>query len=546
MPTADKRPLKVFLCHAHSDATAVRGLYNRLVKDGVDAWLDKEKLLPGADWESEIRQAVRESDVVVVCHSKRFNKKGFRQKEVQIALEEADLLPKGEIFIIPARLEECDVLEDLQRWQWVDLFESDGYDRLLLALKARVDQVDGSSLHNLLEAASMTDDLTERYELIERAQVLAPEEDVAVQKEVGKARIGLYNLQRVTAIINLQLLKDQTNYDAFVGALAILESLVRKHYPFSDAELEEIKAARNWMNQKTIKAGGIISSIRQSSLQDVYLIYQQWIDLPPLQKTNSYFDVGDRVYSQVEYTGLLERAWRQNSVATCEQRLGKAQAVAKIDPISAKALLEHELGAQVERECLNPFTKVQELRKIPDFPYADKERERISNYIRLLAEPCEIAGAAKWSLEKARESSTPFDRYASLIKVRGLVWHLPNDPTNYILPFVDNEIYQAYRPAAQYRCDEIQSKVEGIQNEIEGLQRLSLEQIADQSGQLRDNLADLMSLSDCWPGTEYVLKLTIPGEPGEFKVRKPPRMESLKSLCHELATQLFELLRYRS
>jgi hypothetical protein len=39
----------------------VRGLYARLTKDGVDryAWLDKEKLLPGQDWELEIRKAVR-------------------------------------------------------------------------------------------------------------------------------------------------------------------------------------------------------------------------------------------------------------------------------------------------------------------------------------------------------------------------------------------------------------------------------------------------------------------------------------------------------
>ena len=55
MPTTDKRPLKVFLCHARSDAIDVRALYNHLTKDGVDAWLDKEKLLPGADWEYEIR-----------------------------------------------------------------------------------------------------------------------------------------------------------------------------------------------------------------------------------------------------------------------------------------------------------------------------------------------------------------------------------------------------------------------------------------------------------------------------------------------------------
>ncbi|MBK8782858.1 MAG: toll/interleukin-1 receptor domain-containing protein [Anaerolineales bacterium] len=54
-----KRPLKVFLCHAHADRDPVRGLYTRLTKDGVDAWLDKEKLLPGQDWELEIRKAVR-------------------------------------------------------------------------------------------------------------------------------------------------------------------------------------------------------------------------------------------------------------------------------------------------------------------------------------------------------------------------------------------------------------------------------------------------------------------------------------------------------
>ena len=64
--TDPKRPLKVFLCHAHiiplwdADRDAVSGLCARLTKDGVDAWLDKEKLLPGQDWELEIRKAMRE------------------------------------------------------------------------------------------------------------------------------------------------------------------------------------------------------------------------------------------------------------------------------------------------------------------------------------------------------------------------------------------------------------------------------------------------------------------------------------------------------
>ena len=142
--TADKRPLKVFLCHAHADRDPVRGLYARLTKDGVDAWLDKENLLAGADWEYEIRKAVREADVVVVCLSCQFSEKGFRQKEVRIALEEAALQPEGEIFIIPARLEECDPPESLHRYHWVDLFENDGYERLMRALRARANKIEAT------------------------------------------------------------------------------------------------------------------------------------------------------------------------------------------------------------------------------------------------------------------------------------------------------------------------------------------------------------------------------------------------------------------
>lgn len=136
-----KRPLKVFLCHAHADRDPVRELYTRLTNDGVDAWLDKEKLLPGQDWELEIKKAVCEADVVVVCLSKQFNQAGFRQKEVHLALDTAMEKPEGEIFIIPARLEECDNLESLRKWHWVDLFEDNGYEMLMRALRERADKI---------------------------------------------------------------------------------------------------------------------------------------------------------------------------------------------------------------------------------------------------------------------------------------------------------------------------------------------------------------------------------------------------------------------
>jgi hypothetical protein len=38
-------------------------------------------------------------------------------------------------------LEECDTLESLRKWHWVDLFEEDGYVRLMRALRARADKI---------------------------------------------------------------------------------------------------------------------------------------------------------------------------------------------------------------------------------------------------------------------------------------------------------------------------------------------------------------------------------------------------------------------
>lgn len=142
MVHAEKRPLKVFLCHASGDKPPVRDLYKRLVAEGVDAWLDQEKLLPGQDWRLEIPRAVKEADVVVVCLSnKSVTKEGYVQKEIKFALDIAEEKPEGTIFLIPARLEECIVPERLSRWQWVDLYEENGFVRLLRSLKLRADAV---------------------------------------------------------------------------------------------------------------------------------------------------------------------------------------------------------------------------------------------------------------------------------------------------------------------------------------------------------------------------------------------------------------------
>jgi hypothetical protein len=128
----------VFLCHSSADKASVRALYARLAKDGIDPWLDEEKLIAGQKWQEEIPAAVKASDAVVVCMSKSsIGKAGYVQKEIGFALDVAQEQPEGSIFLIPARLEECDVPNRLRDYHWVNLYEESGYARLMLALNAR-------------------------------------------------------------------------------------------------------------------------------------------------------------------------------------------------------------------------------------------------------------------------------------------------------------------------------------------------------------------------------------------------------------------------
>lgn len=139
--------MKVFLCHSSDDKAAVRTLYRDLSKDGFDAWLDEEVLLPGQDWKHEIIQAVNETHFVIVCLSRSsVTKEGYVQKEIRLALDAADEKPEGTIFLIPVRLESCDVPARLRKWQRVDLFESSGYERLIRALSSRALQLGLSAI----------------------------------------------------------------------------------------------------------------------------------------------------------------------------------------------------------------------------------------------------------------------------------------------------------------------------------------------------------------------------------------------------------------
>jgi hypothetical protein len=126
--------IRVFLCHSKGDKDFVKQLYTRLVTLGCDPWLDEEKLLPGQVWEREIPRAIRNSHVFLVCLSAdSVTKRGFVQKEIRLALDVAERIPDGDIFIIPIKIEACEVPDTLAKYQWLQSY-SDGYGKLIASL----------------------------------------------------------------------------------------------------------------------------------------------------------------------------------------------------------------------------------------------------------------------------------------------------------------------------------------------------------------------------------------------------------------------------
>ncbi|MFL6450070.1 MAG: toll/interleukin-1 receptor domain-containing protein [Bryobacteraceae bacterium] len=81
-------------------------------------WLDREDILPGMEWDREIVHRIKQSHSVLFCLSKRSRtKRGYIQKELRTALEAFQEIPSGHTFLIPVRLEECTVPDELSKYQ---------------------------------------------------------------------------------------------------------------------------------------------------------------------------------------------------------------------------------------------------------------------------------------------------------------------------------------------------------------------------------------------------------------------------------------------
>ena len=136
---------RVFIAYATEDYAVAERLFAALRARGCSPWLDRKKLLPGQNWPRRIEDAIASAEFFIACFSgNSVRKRGGFQAEIRYALDCANRLPIDDVFLIPARLDDCRVPARIQReTQYVDLFPDfeSGVERILKTIGTRLRDV---------------------------------------------------------------------------------------------------------------------------------------------------------------------------------------------------------------------------------------------------------------------------------------------------------------------------------------------------------------------------------------------------------------------
>ena len=116
--------MQVFISYAREDIATAKRLYQDLKTAGVKPWMDEYDLLVGQNWKATITRTIEQSDFfLALLSSNSLSKQGYVQKELRRAMSVLEEMPPTDIFLLPARLEDCKPEDErLRDLNWADLF----------------------------------------------------------------------------------------------------------------------------------------------------------------------------------------------------------------------------------------------------------------------------------------------------------------------------------------------------------------------------------------------------------------------------------------
>jgi hypothetical protein len=129
---------KVFISYAKEDYIFAEKLYDFLCTQGYKPWLDKKCLLPGQQWNIEIRKALREANYVILLLSDiSVKKRGYVQREFKLAIEYFEEKLADDIYIVPLKIDDCEVPQSLGNFQWVEYNDIECFSQVVNSLNTQ-------------------------------------------------------------------------------------------------------------------------------------------------------------------------------------------------------------------------------------------------------------------------------------------------------------------------------------------------------------------------------------------------------------------------
>jgi TIR domain/Protein of unknown function (DUF3298) len=114
----------LFLSYASEDAARVEAFYDGFKATGLDPWMDRRDIPPGAVWEDAVFDAIARCDQFIFFLSRNSaTKRGFLQREMKRAQLHLEEKLEDDLYVIPVRLDPVEMPRWLSRFQRFDAFD---------------------------------------------------------------------------------------------------------------------------------------------------------------------------------------------------------------------------------------------------------------------------------------------------------------------------------------------------------------------------------------------------------------------------------------
>lgn len=127
---------KIFIAYSKSDYEKAKNIYDYLLENDLNPWIDSENIYPGDKWQVVIENAIEESSAILILVSDKSINNSYLHIEIQKSLAITQVENDSPSTVIPVRLTESPLPKGLEDIQAFDYFESkQSLDPLLTSLK---------------------------------------------------------------------------------------------------------------------------------------------------------------------------------------------------------------------------------------------------------------------------------------------------------------------------------------------------------------------------------------------------------------------------